>query len=100
MPNIVIQNTGNADITIGDVVVTPTTSRGFAIGDYDITLDDTATIVNNGLEYVPEQFDPWQPEQLPSESIKVTDAQGLVRTIKPNTARSFSSGVYRIEVVA
>jgi len=102
MPNIVISNPSNQQVTLDDIVIEPNTSRGVAMGAYTLDVSDTAIVVNNGNEYVPEKILQMEDgtqvivaDAIPaSVSIKVGQS-----VVAPNASITVGAGVHSIEVV-
>jgi len=109
MPNIVISNPSNQQVMLDDIVIEPNTSRGVAMGTYTLDVTDTAIVVNNGSEYVPEKIlqmedgsqvivaeaVPADPELLITKVGNVWD----VHFVPVNTSVQLQVGTYNIKVV-
>ena len=104
MANIVIGNTGETypvEIT-GDVEfsILPKAAVGKPHGSYEVLAKEGWNISNNGLEYLPERTTEglWFPEQQADQDVKVTNASGLTKTVKPCDGKQFEPGKYTVEV--
>lgn len=108
MPNIVIGNKSfvqSISVLAQDgepIEVFPQTSLELPLGEYRVlVVDDSGwNLANHGQEYRPETGtgETWEPERQPTESIKITSMDGLIRTVSPNSGIQLDSGVFAMEV--